>query len=181
MKMKDLATIKDYHEFDAKELYAIVRHVHLTTNFMSDDFDRKYLDVTAFAKYHQELLYRAGSMMLIALSDNRPIGYLTIEANAASRQQHTARLTMGMVENYRKKGIGRQLLQAALERLENTKVIEILYLMVRADHVAAINLYESLGFKTLVRLSRDTKIGNEYYDGILMRRFIKEVPADLKN
>lgn len=179
--MKHLVTLKDYHEFDAKELYAIVRHVHLTTDFMSDDFDRKYIDVTAFAKYHQELLYRAGSMMLIAMSDNRPVGYLSIEANAATRQQHTARLTMGIVENYRKKGIGRQLLQAALERMENTKTIEILYLMVRADHMAAIKLYESLGFKTLVRMSRDTKIGNEYYDGILMRKFIKEVPMDSEN
>ena len=170
--MKHLVTIKAYHEFDAKELYAIVRHVHLTTDFMSDEFDCQFADVQAFAKYHQELLRIPGSMMLIAMSDNRPVGYLTIKANTASRLRHTARFTMGILELYRKQGIGRQLVQAALERLESLKVIEILYLMVRADHVAAIKLYESLGFENLVRLQRDTKIGNEYYDGILMRKFI---------
>jgi ribosomal protein S18 acetylase RimI-like enzyme len=170
--MKHLVTIKAYNEFDAKELYAIVRHVHLTTEFMSDDFDRKFADVQAFAKYHQELLAIPGSMMLIAMSDSRPVGYLTIKANSAIRLQHTAMFTMGILERYRKQGIGRQLVQAALERLESLKAIEILYLMVRADHVGAIKLYETLGFENIVRLERDTKIGNEYYDGILMRKFI---------
>ena len=170
--MKQQVTIKGYHEFDAKELYAIVRHVHLTTDFMSDDFDRKFTGVEAFAKYHQELPSIYGSMMLIAMSDSRPVGYLTIEVNNAIRLRHTARLTMGIVEGYRKQGIGRQLLQAALERLKETKAIEILYLMVRADHVAAIRLYQSFHFETLIRLERDTKIGTDYYDGVLMRRFI---------
>ena len=170
--MKHQVTIKGYHEFDAKELYAIVRHVHLTTDFMSDDFDRKFIGVEAFAKYHQELLGIYGALMLIAMLDNRPVGYLTIKVNTAIRLRHTAQLTMGIVEGYRKQGIGSQLLQAALKRLKETKAIEILYLMVRADHVAAIRLYQSFHFETLIRLARDTKIGTDYYDGILMRRFI---------
>jgi len=43
--------------------------------------------------------------------------------------------------------------------------------MVRADNLAAVKLYQQKGFETLVTLVKDTKIGHQYFDGILMRKF----------
>jgi RimJ/RimL family protein N-acetyltransferase len=40
-------------------------------------------------------------------------------------------------------------------------VIEILYLTVRADNIAAIRLYERCGFEKLALLERDTQIGDK--------------------
>ncbi len=78
---------------------------------------------------------------------------------------------MGVLEKYRGKGIGKMLVDAAIERIQDEKTIEIVYLMVRADNLAAVKLYQQKGFETLATLEKDTKIGRQYFDGILMRKF----------
>jgi RimJ/RimL family protein N-acetyltransferase len=65
------------------------------------------------------------------------------------------------------------MLQAALERVATEPAIEIVYLMVRSDNEAAIRLYRNAGFEQLAVLDRDTKIGDSYRDGILMRKFVR--------
>ena len=45
--------------------------------------------------------------------------------------------------------------------------------MVRSDNEAAIRLYRHAGFEQLAVLDRDTKIGDSYRDGILMRKFVR--------
>ncbi|HDS44522.1 MAG TPA: N-acetyltransferase [Methanomicrobia archaeon] len=64
------------------------------------------------------------------------------------------------------------ILQAALERASASAELEILYLMVRADNEPAIRLYKKMGFEVVAILSRDTRIGDAYFDGLLMRTFV---------
>ncbi len=170
--MKTDITIRQFHDFNPGELYAIVRHVYLSSGFMSDDFDRKFPGVRQFDFHYNAMLNQPGSFLLVAMLDNRPVGYLVIEARTETRLSHTAFLNMGIVENLRRKGIGRQLTEATLQRAKTEGIIEIIYLMVRADHFGAIKLYESTGFDRLATLARDTKFDGEYYDGLLMRRFV---------
>ena len=139
---------------------------------MSDDFDRKFPGVRQFDYHYNAMLNQPGSFLLVAMLDNRPVGYLVIEARSETRLSHTAFLNMGIVENLRRKGIGRQLTEAALQRAKTEGIIEIIYLMVRADHFGAIKLYESTGFDRLAILEKDTKFDGDYYDGLLMRRFV---------
>jgi hypothetical protein len=47
--------------------------------------------------------------------------------------------------------------------------------MVRADHETAVALYATAGFERLATLQRDTRIGERYFDGLLMRRFVGTV------
>ena len=47
--------------------------------------------------------------------------------------------------------------------------------MVRADNFPAIKLYQQKGFETLAALEKDTKIGSQYFDGILMRKFASKL------
>jgi ribosomal protein S18 acetylase RimI-like enzyme len=170
--MENQITTKEFTDFNRCELYAIFRYVYLTSDFMSDDFDLKFPTVTDFETYYNAILRRAGSFLLIAMYDKRPVGYLLLEANPAIRLKHTAHLTMGLVEQFRGKGIGNSLLEAAIQRAAKEKIIEIIYLTVRADHPGAIKLYQKAGFEKLIRLEKDTKIGNDYYDGLMMRKFL---------
>lgn len=170
--MQNQIIIKDFNDFEVGELYAIMRHIYLTSGFMSDNFDEKFPSIGFFKSYFSNLLKRNGSFILVAIFDDKPVGYIVLETNAASRLQHTAWLNMGVVDSFRGKGIGQQLLDAALRKALAGKIIEIVYLMVRSDHYGAVRLYEKSGFDRLAILERDTKIGDEYYDGILMRKFI---------
>lgn len=171
--MKTEASIRDFRNFSTAELFAIFRHIYLTSDFMSDDFDRKFPNIESFSKHYQDVLRKPGSFILIANDETRPVGYLVVEANDASRLCHTAWLNMGVSENSRGKGFGKFMLTQALERAKSEGRIEIVYLMVRADHAGAIRLYRTSGFDEMIRLERDTKIGNDYFDGILMRKFIR--------
>jgi len=57
------------------------------------------------------------------------------------------------------------------KNLRLKKNIEIVYQMVRADNFAAVKLYQQKGFETIATLEKDTKIGSQYFDGILMRKY----------
>lgn len=167
--------IKCFHDFKPNELYAIFRHIYITSEFMSDDFDLKFPDIKSFQNYYLDVLKRPGAAILVAINDDKPAGYLVLEPATAKYLQHTAWLNMGIAEQFRRQGIGMKLVESACERAAYEKIIEIIYLMVRADNIPAIKLYLKTGFETIARLERDTKIGNDYYDGLLMRKFITHV------
>jgi ribosomal protein S18 acetylase RimI-like enzyme len=80
---------------------------------------------------------------------------------------------MGVAAAVRGQGWGRRILAAALARAEASAVLEIVYLMVRADNLPAVRLYAAAGFETLAVLASDTRVGDRYHDGLLMRRFVR--------
>ena len=168
--MKKEVSIKEFQEFDVGEIFAIVRHIYLTSEFMSDDFDRKFPSVDEFNRYFLQVLETPGSFLLVAIFHNKPVGYLVLEANPAKNLCHTAMLNMGVVDKFRGMGVGKYLLAQSLQKVKSEVSIEIVYLMVRADHSGAIRLYKNAGFDTLAKLEKDTKIDGEYYDGLLMRK-----------
>jgi len=170
--MESQIFIKDFIDFEVGQLYAIMRHIYLTSDFMSDNFDEKFPTIGSFKSYFSNLLKRKGSFLQVAIFEQKPVGYIILETNAAGRLSHTAWLNMGVVDIFRGKGIGQLLVGAALEKARSQHNIEIVYLMVRSDHVGAVRLYKKAGFEQLALLEKDTKIGDEYFDGILMRRFI---------
>lgn len=171
--MQNQITIKDFSDFEVGELYAIMRHIYLTSDFMSDSFDEKFPTIGFFKNHFSGVLKRQGSFLQVALFENKPVGYILLETNTAGRLSHTAWLNMGVVDIFRGKGIGQLLVESALDKARQDKKIEIVYLMVRSDHIGAVRLYKKAGFEQLALLEKDTKIGDEYFDGILMRKFIK--------
>lgn len=165
-------TIKNFDDFEPNELYAIFRHIYITSDFMSDNFDRKFKDMLQFRNHYNQILRQPGSFLLVAMIDEKPAGYLVLEANPASKLQHTAWLNMGIVDRFRRQGIGIHLVETAIERTKREGKVEIIYLMVRSDNAGAVQLYKKTGFEVLTRLEKDTKIGSDYYDGMLMRKLV---------
>lgn len=139
---------------------------------MSDDFDRKFEDLESFNNYYNRILQMPASFILVATVDGSPVGFLVLEANHAAHLRHTSNLNMGVSATLRGEGIGKYLMEEAILRAKNENQVEIIYLMVRKENQAAIGLYKKLGFDELITLEKDTKIGHNYYDGVLMRRFV---------
>ena len=165
-------SIREFKDFEPGEIFAIVRHIYLTSEFMSDDFDRKFPSIAQFKKYYSDLLEIKGAFLLVAIYQKKPVGYLVLEVNPAKNLNHTANLNMGVVDKFRGMGVGKYLLGQSLQKAKSEGSIEIVYLTVRADHGNAKQLYENAGFDVLTKLENDTKIDGEYFDGLLMRRFI---------
>lgn len=158
----------------ADSLFALIRDIYQTSDTMSESFEDKYPVPAALTKEIADVTQRPGALFLVAQQAGDPLGYLVIQPRHQAKLQHTADLHMGVHSRARGQGVGKKLIKEALATLEQTGVIELVYLMVRADNASAIHLYESVGFESLVTLHRDTRIDDRYYDGVLMRRLIQQ-------
>lgn len=160
--------------FDEKigRVYALMEAVYAQSDSFASSFRDLFPRPAALGRYLKNLRAKEGALLLIAREGEELLGYLYVEPRNASRLRHTADLNMGLRQAARGKGLGKKLLQAALAALKAQGVVEILYLMVRAENAAAVRLYERSGFEALARLERDSKVAGNYYTGVLMRRFI---------
>lgn len=118
--------------------------------------------VAAFA----DLLARQGCPQVVAVDGKRVVGWCDLRPHDSDLSRHVGILGMGVVEDYRGRGLGRALLEACLAKSSFEKA----ELSVFADNTAAIKLYEKAGFvhegvrKRAIRLDRDR-------DLVLMARF----------
>jgi ribosomal protein S18 acetylase RimI-like enzyme len=170
--MLEKVRIAEYTAINEFTLYELVGKIYRTSVFMSEDFDEKFPAFAAFQTFLSDFGQTPGAFLIVAIDDDQTVGYLSIEPKRAKRLKHTAWLNMGVAEKYRGKGIGKLLLESAIEKIRAEGIIEIIYLMVRADNIPAIKLYRRKGIEIVAMLEKDTKIGDKYFDGILMRRFV---------
>jgi len=166
-------SIRKFRDYDAHEVYALVSDVYTTSDMMSETLEEKFPTPESFQRYMTELESRPGSVALVAEVEGELCGYLTILPRYPAKLRHTSELTMGVHHAARGQGIGKLLLKEALQRVQESGDLEIIYLMVRADNTAAIRLYETMGFDHVALLRNDTKTPDGYYDGCLMRKFVK--------
>jgi ribosomal protein S18 acetylase RimI-like enzyme len=156
----------------ADALHDLVRDVYTTSDQMSETLDDRFPDPSTLAAEIADVCRRAGALFLVAEAGSRPVGYLVVKPRLQARLRHTADLQIGVHSARRGQGIGRRLLDEALRRVEREDVLEIVYLMVRADNRSALALYAASGFERLATLQRDIRIDGRHFDGVLMRRFV---------
>jgi RimJ/RimL family protein N-acetyltransferase len=95
------------------------------------------------------------------------VGFCDIIPNAAAGFTHAARLGMGVRCEWRRRGIGRRMLDACLS-LAREAGIEKVELEVFADNAAAVRLYQSCGFSEEGLKRRGRKVEGRYQDVLLM-------------
>jgi RimJ/RimL family protein N-acetyltransferase len=163
----------DLHSYSAVALDDLFRQIYSSSDGMSELLDEKYPDIRSLEEDVERLHRLPGAVALVIEVDGAPSGYVIIRPRTQARLRHTAELNMGVVPAMQGRRLGSLMLQAALDRVAAERVIEIVYLMVRSDNDPAIRLYRNAGFEQLAVLDRDTKIGDSYRDGILMRKFVR--------
>jgi ribosomal protein S18 acetylase RimI-like enzyme len=165
--------IREFKELDIREIYSLVSDVYSTSEGMSETLEEKFPNLETFSRYLKVMSGRKGAVALAAETGGALCGYVTIMPRYQAKLSHTSDLNMGVHHGARGKGVGKMLLEEALKRASSSGFIEIIYLMVRSDNTPAIRLYEGMGFDRLAVLERDTKTSKGYFDGWLMRKFLK--------
>ena len=164
--------IEDGFAQPPEAVFDLIQSVYHSTDWFVADFEQEYPTLGALSERFRQIRTRPGRLFLVARSGHDLSGYLTIVPRVARKLRHTADLNMGVRQETRGLGLGGELLGAALERMQNDRIIEIVYLMVRADNARALQLYKKHGFRVLATFDRDIKIGSRYHDGVLMRKHI---------
>jgi ribosomal protein S18 acetylase RimI-like enzyme len=130
--------------------------------------ERKYLALTdapplAVMAAFSAMLARNGAPQLVALDGKQVIGWADLRPHDEGLARHVGVLGMGLLPDYRGRGIGRRLLDELLRR----SPFERVELSVFADNTAAIALYEKAGFVRECVKRRAVKLDG-YKDLVLM-------------
>ncbi len=105
--------------------------------------------------------------LFVAELDGEVVGWCDILPVRGDTRTHVGLLGMGMLASARHRGIGRQLMQAAIGKawLKGLSRIE---LTVRVDNSNAKALYESMGFQTEGFHRRANQVDGDYFDTVSM-------------
>ena len=107
----------------------------------------------------------------VALLNHFVIGWCDISPHQWEGFQHSGQLGMGVHPEYRRLGIGRQLVVQTIQKAK-AKGLERIELEVFASNALAIGLYEKLGFLIEGRKKRARKLDGNYDDIIEMALFV---------
>ncbi len=83
----------------------------------------------------------------LAIIDGEVVGWCNISGNHFEVYQHVGTLGIGVLKKFRSKGIGKALILKTLEQAKHNGLKRI-ELTVRENNLAAITLYQKLGFQT---------------------------------
>ncbi len=97
-----------------------------------------------YPKDYIDYLFKKNHIFFIAFSDNIPVGYLCAKIKAANIV-HV--VSIAVRPNFRNKKIAKRMLAIAHDYF-NQNNVNYFFLEVKDTNMAAINLYNSLGYKT---------------------------------
>ena len=107
----------------------------------------------------------------VAVHKDEVVGWCDISPEELPGFTHCGRLGMGVRKDWRRKGAGRRLLKAALDKAK-AKGMERIELEVYASNSAAILLYERAGFQTEGVKRKGRKLDGRYDDVVFMAMWI---------
>lgn len=110
------------------------------------------------------------STLLVAEYDGKIIGNIDLTGSTRVIMRHTAVIGMGMLKQWRGKGLGTALMKAAIAWAESHEIIETLWLQVYHDNVAGTKLYTKMGFEKTGLIKDFFKHEGKYHDVITMSR-----------
>jgi RimJ/RimL family protein N-acetyltransferase len=112
------------------------------------------------------------ALALVALDGDRIVGNLLFEGGDRPRIRHGGEFGISVLQAYAGQGVGRAMLEALIAWAEGSGVVRKLDLRVRSDNLAAIRLYERLGWKVEGLITRDLCIDGVFHDALYMGRHV---------
>jgi ribosomal protein S18 acetylase RimI-like enzyme len=114
-----------------------------------------------------------GNPFLVALDQDRLVGWCEVRRDILPGRAHTGLLGMGLRAPYRGRGLGRQLIEQAL-RAARERGFERIELLVRSPNARAIRLYSQVGFQEEGRKRDAVRLDDGSEDEVLMALHLRE-------
>ncbi len=133
-------------------------------------FASSYEDELAFADEvwiarSKSAYERDGNVTFFAEVDGTLVGMAGAGWSAKAKLRHVAGIySVYLSSEMRGKRIASRLMRRLLDELRSTGQIEKVSLMVNTEALAAIRLYEKLGFEIVGTAHREEKVDGRYYD-----------------
>ena len=122
------------------------------------------------SQFQADLIAKNGPVYY-AVDGERVVGWCDVFPFKNPRLAHRGGLGMGLLPDYRGKGLGSQLLKAVLAHAARSG-LEKVELNVYTTNLPAIALYEKFGFEREGLIRKYRKLGERYFDCIAMGKFL---------
>jgi ribosomal protein S18 acetylase RimI-like enzyme len=108
---------------------------------------------------------------LFALSDGKVVGTITYVFSDRIKSKHIARIFGVYVHpNHRGRGVGKKLLESALELIQKNKDAVKVQLFVNQEQDVAVKLYKEMGFVVVGQMKKEIRVGERFYDELIMEK-----------
>lgn len=115
-----------------------------------------------------------GSFIMVVSDAGQIVAMVGAYQEAKVKMKHMAYIWGVYVrKSYRGRGIGKKLMETALDFLAKNKEIEKVDLNVNTEQLSAVRLYEKLGFTIAGTLHKELKVAGKYYDEYMMEKFLR--------
>lgn len=105
--------------------------------------------------------------VFVAVEDDKIVGYLGIKRSHLAKLKHMAKFTVGVLEEYQRKGIASKLIEQA-EKWAKDKGITRMELTVISENEAGIGLFEENDYEEEGTRKDSVKMKDDTYDEIYM-------------
>jgi len=135
--------------------------------------ERTYIEAESVADVvdHEETLLRRDAvqsrMFFVATVEEAVVGWVHLDTPTVEKLEHTARLTLGVLEEYRGRGIGERLLERGLAWADE-RDLERIYQSAPATNDRVIDFLEAHGWEVEAVREGHYRIGDEYVDEVMM-------------
>lgn len=141
------------------------------SNFMLFGPGERKITPEQFSKLIESIQQKDTSALFVAEMEKCIVGYMIVQGESSSRVAHRASIVIGIHQDVRGKGIGTALFQHA-EQWAKKCQIHRLELTVMKNNVAAIPLYQKMGFDIEGTKRDSLLVDGQYIDEFYMSKLI---------
>lgn len=164
--------IREIKKSDSENFAILTPQIEAESEYMLWEGGERNVQVDQQLKMIKGIEQKENSTILVAESDgNKLVGFLMAFGGNAKRNKHSAYIVMGILKEYRGKGIGTMLFEK-LEKWAFKQSIHRLELTVVTRNIAAISLYKKVGFEIEGTKRHSLFIDSEFVDEYHMSKLI---------
>ncbi len=157
-------TIRAARQADLTGLVGVIRQVAANGTYIEAETVADLIDYEEIILRNNEVESR---MFFVATVDDQVVGWVHLELPETDKLKHTAKLTVGVLEEYRGRGIGDTLLEKGTAWAREHG-FEKLYNSVPATNTDAISFLEAHGWEREATREGHYRINGTYVDEVMM-------------
>lgn len=153
---------------EAEQFWSLMNQLGYETKYMLYEPGERTKNLPRIESLIRDSL-EGQDFLLVAETDNKLIGYISAQKGRLNRIAHSAYIVVGILMDYRGKGIGTEFFKRLNEWAEENKVVR-LELTVICENEAAKHLYTNSGFKIEGIKRKSVCVDGKYLDEYYMAR-----------
>ena len=156
---------------DAQQLANLIQQVENESEFMLFEPGERKLTPEKQRIMIENISKQKNSTIFVAEDHEKLVGYLMVFGGNAKRTRHSAYLVIGILKEYRGKGIGTKLFRK-LESCARERNIHRLELTVMTQNQAGIALYKKMGFEIEGTKKHSLLVNGRFMDEYYMAKIL---------